>query len=105
MVLNYKGRHVIDNRTIINYLQYVQSRRLRTPSMLRNPTHFEGEVRFIQAQDQQVTTHSLRKVTECLLTRSMLIKMYVHDIYSRFRAGAVISIRKYEDLYMILSLQ
>ena len=103
MVLSYKGRHIIDNRTIINYLQYVQSRRLRTPSMLRNPTHFEGEVRFIQAQDQQVTTHSLRKVTECLLTRSMLIKMY--DIYSRFCAGAVISIRKYEDLYMILSLQ
>ena len=36
MVLNYKGRHVIDNWTDINYLQYVQSRwGLRTPSMLR----------------------------------------------------------------------
>ena len=39
--------------------------------------HLEGEVRFDQAQDQQVvTTRSPRIVTECLLTRSMLIKMY-----------------------------
>ena len=36
MVLNYKGRHVIDNWTDIDYLQYVQSSwSLRTPSMLR----------------------------------------------------------------------
>ena len=35
-------------------------------------------VRFVQAQDQQaVTTRSPRIVTECLLTRSMLIKVYV----------------------------
>ena len=45
------------------------------------PTHLEGEVRFDQAQDQQaVTTRSPRIVTECLLTRSMLIKMNV-DAY------------------------
>ena len=78
MVLNYKGRNDIGNWTCINYLQYVQSRwGLRTPSMLRpNPTHLEGEVRFDQVQDQQVvTTRSLRIVTECLLTRSMLIKI------------------------------
>ena len=54
-------------------------------SGLPNPTHLEGEVRFDQAQDQQVvTTRSPRIVTECLLTRSMLIKMYVYAIYSRF---------------------
>ena len=64
---------------------------------LPNPTQLKGEVRFVQAQDQQVvTTRSPKLVTECLLTRSMLIKMYVHDIYSRFRAGASLSIRKYE---------
>ena len=41
------------------------------------------EVRFVQAQDQQVvTTYSPRIITECLLTRSMLIKMYVHAINS-----------------------
>ena len=45
-------------------------------SGLPNPTHLEGEVRFVQAQDQQVvTTCSPRIATECLLTRSMLIKM------------------------------
>ena len=45
------------------------------------PTHLEGEVRFNQAQDQKVvTTRSPRIVTECLLTRSMLIKMYVYAI-------------------------
>ena len=49
---------------------------------LLNPTHLEGEVRFDQAQDQQVaTTRSPRIVTECLLTRSMLIKMCVYAIY------------------------
>ena len=47
-------------------------------SGLPNPTHLEGEVRFVQAQDQQViTTRSPRIVTECLLTRSMLIKIYM----------------------------
>ena len=50
---------------------------------LPNPTHLDGEVRFDQAQDQQVnTTRSPRIVTECLLTRSMLIKMYVYAINS-----------------------
>ena len=55
-----------------------------------------GGVRFDQAQDQQVvTTRSPRIVTECLLTRSMLIKMYVYAIYSRFRIGTILSIRKH----------
>ena len=65
-------------------------------SGLPNPTHLEGELRFDQTQDQQVvTTRSLRIVTECLLTRSMLIKMYVYAIYSRFRIGTILSIRKH----------
>ena len=52
-------------------------------SGLPNPTHFEGAgIRFDQAHDQQVvTTLSPRIVTECLLTRSMLIKMYVCICY------------------------
>ena len=98
MVLDYKGRNDIGNWTCINYLQYVQSRwGLRTPSLLRagylpNPTHLEGEVRYDQAQDQQmVTTRSPRIVTECLLTRSM----YVYAIYSRFRIETILSIRKH----------
>ena len=63
---------------------------------LPNATHLEGEIRFDQAQDQQVvTTRSPRIVTECLLTRSMLIKMYVYAIYSRFRKGTILSIRKH----------
>ena len=50
-------------------------------SGLSNPTHLEGEVRFDQAQDQQVvTTRSPRIVTEYLLTRSMLVKMYVQYV-------------------------
>ena len=55
-------------------------------SGLPNPTSLEGVVRFVQAQDQQVVTtrspSSPRIITECLLIRSMLIKMYVHAIYS-----------------------
>ena len=66
-------------------------------SGLPNPTHLDGDVRFVQVQDQQiVTTRSPRTVTECLLTRLMLIKMHAHGIYSRFRAEAILSIRKYE---------
>ena len=65
-------------------------------SGLPNPTHLEGEVRVDQAQEQQVvTTRSPRIVTECLLTRSMLIKMYVYAIYSRFRIGTILSVRKH----------
>ena len=65
-------------------------------SGLFNPTHLESEVQLDQAQHQQVvTTRSLRIITECLLTRSMLIKMYVYAIYSRFRIGPILSIRKH----------
>ena len=59
------------------------------------PYSLGGGVRFDQAQDQQVvTTRSLRIVTECLLTHSMLFKMYVYAIYWRFRIGTILSIRK-----------
>ena len=65
-------------------------------SELPSPTHLEGEVRFDQAQDQQVvTTRRPRIVTECLLTCSMLIETYVYAIYSRFRIGIISSIRKH----------
>ena len=65
-------------------------------SGLPNPTHLEGEVRFDQVEDQQVvTTRSPRILTECLLTRSMLIKMYIYAIYSRLRIGTILSIRKH----------
>ena len=47
-------------------------------SWLPSLTPLQSEVRLAQAQVQQVvTTRSPRIVTECLLTRSMLIKMYV----------------------------
>ena len=60
-------------------------------SGLPNPIHLEREVRFDQAQDQQVvTTGSPRIVTECLFTRSMLIKMYVYAIYSRFQKFLIV---------------
>ena len=65
-------------------------------SGLPNPTHLEGEVRSDQAQDQQVvTTRCPQIVTECLLTHSMLIKMYVYAVYSRVRIGTILSIRKH----------
>ena len=52
-------------------------------SGLPNPTPLEKEARFVQPQDQQVVTkRSPRIITECFLTRSMLIRMYVHTIYS-----------------------
>ena len=68
----------------------------RAASGLPNPTHLEEVVPFDQAQDQQVvTTRSPRIVSERFLTRSMLIKMCVYTIYSRFRIGTFLSIRKH----------
>ena len=47
-------------------------------SGLPNSIHLEGEVRFDQAQDQQVViARSPRIVTECLLTRLILKCMYM----------------------------
>ena len=74
---------------------------------LPSPTLLEGEVRSDQAQAQQVvTTHSPLIVTECLLTRSMLIKMYIYAIYSWFRIGTILSVRKhvYEFITTLSSL-
>ena len=58
---------------------------VRSPYTERSshPTPLEGEVQFVQAQDQPVVTiRSPRIITERLLTRSMLIKMYAHASYS-----------------------
>ena len=99
MVLDYKGRN--DWQLNVHKLFTVCTEQVRSPytehaaSGLPNPNHLEGEVRLDQAQVQQVvTTRSPRIVTECLLTRSMLIKMYVYAIYSQFRIGTILSIRK-----------
>ena len=83
MVLDYKGRN--DN---MHKLFTVCTEQARSPytehaaSGLPSHSHLEGEVRFDRAQEQVVTTRSPRIVTECLLTRSMLIKMYVYAIHS-----------------------
>ena len=121
MVLNYKGKHVIHNWTDINYLQYVLCRwGFRTPSMLRagyptllhwrgrynlsNPTPLEGEVRFVQPYPiggggticPGSKPRSPKIIVECLLTHSMLIKMYVHAFYSWFCIWTILSNRKHE---------
>ena len=49
---------------------------------------------------QVVTTRSPRIVTECLLTRLMLFKMCVYAIYSRFRIGTILSVRKHGYEYI-----
>ena len=100
MVLDYTGGNDIGN--YMHKLFIVCTEQVRYPytehaaSGLPNPTHLEGEIRFDQAQNQQVViTCSLRIVTDCLLTRTMLIKIYVYAIYSRFRIGTILSIRKH----------
>ena len=81
----------------------VCTEQLRSPytehaaSGLPNLTPLEGEVQFAQAQDHQVvTTRSPRIVTECLLTLSMLIEMYIHAIYSSFCIETILSNRKHQ---------
>ena len=62
MVLKYKDIHAFDNYKA-QKLFTVCTELVRSPciehaaSRLPNPTRLEGEVRFIQAQDQQVLRH------------------------------------------------
>ena len=50
-------------------------------SGLPNPTHLEGEVRFVYAQNQQLTTRN-EIVTECLLIldHSTQVRAFAHKI-------------------------
>ena len=81
---------------------YTQHAASGLPTLL---TSEGGGVRFDQAQDQQVvTTRSPRIITECLLTRSMLFKMYVYAIYSWLLIGTILSIRKHRYKFYITTL-
>ena len=80
MIIGYKDIHTFDRNE--NYLQYVQSRcGLRTPSMLRAgcltllPWRGGGTI-CPGSRPAGVTARIPRMVTECLLTRSMLIKIH-----------------------------
>ena len=50
---------------------------------LLNSTHGGGGCSD-KPHDQQVTRHSPRMITECFLTRSMLIEMYVQYMHMTF---------------------
>ena len=62
MVLKYKDKHAFENDETMKNI-YSMYRAVRSPyiehaaSGLLNPTHLTGEIRFIQAQDQQVLPH------------------------------------------------
>ena len=64
MVLRYKDIHAFDNNKT---MKIIYTEQVRSPyiehaaSGLLNPTRSEGEVRFIQAQDQQVLPHAVRE--------------------------------------------
>ena len=85
------GPQIHDTHAFDNYKKWklftVCTEQVKSPytehaaSGLPNPIHLEGEVRFIQPQDQLVTTRSPTMVTECLLTRSMFILTYVPVVW------------------------
>ena len=66
MVLRYKDIHAFDNNKTMKII-YSMYRPVESPyienaaSGLHNPTRLEGQVRFIQAQDQQVLPHVVRE--------------------------------------------
>ena len=90
MVLNYKGKHVIDNWTGENCLFTVCAEQVRSlytehaASGLPEPTHLEGEVRFVQAQDQQVLPHVVREFSNSVysLARCWLKCIYMYVIFT-----------------------
>ena len=108
MVLRYKDIHAFDNYwQNLNYLQYVQSRLgLRTPSMLRAgyPPYSlgGGDTIYPGSRPADVTTRSPRMVAECLLTRSMLIKMYYHFIVCACIYTIVFTVSQFHaDVYSV----
>ena len=100
MVLDYK-----DWQLNMHKLFTVCTEQVRSPytehavSGLPNPTHLEGAGYDLTTFK---TSRWLPQVTECLLTRSMLIKMYVYAIYSRFCIGTICLS---ESMNVSLSLQ
>ena len=52
-----------------------------TASGLPNPTRLEGDMICPGTRPAGVSYTQSKIVVECLLTRSMLIKIYIHDIY------------------------
>ena len=66
MVLKYKDKHAFDNYQTMKII-YSMTELVRSPyieqaaSGLPNPTRLEEEVRFIQAQDQQVLPYVVRE--------------------------------------------
>ena len=63
MVLKYKDIHAFDNCKTMKliYSMYRAGEVEHAASGLPSPTRLEGEVRFIQAQDQQVLPHVFRE--------------------------------------------
>ena len=65
MDLRYKDMHAFENNKTMKMT--VCTKQVRSPyiehaaSGLPNPTRLEGEVRFVQAQDQQVLPHVVRE--------------------------------------------
>ena len=83
MVLKYKDIHAFDNyetlRIIYSMYRAVEVSLHRTCcERVTQPYSLGGGSTIYPGTSLAgVTTHSLRMVTECLLTRSMLIKMYL----------------------------
>ena len=83
MVLKYKDMHAVDNyKTMkINYSMYrageVSVHRACCERTTQPYSLGGGGTIYPGSRPAGVTTSSPRMVTECLLTRSMLIKMYL----------------------------
>ena len=73
-------------------------------SGLPNPTPLEGVGGTIYpgSRPADVTTHSPRMVVECLLTRSMLIKMYYHFMVCACICTIVFTVGQFHaDVYLV----
>ena len=86
MVLRYHNIHAFDNNKTMKiiYSMYrageVSVHRACCEG-LPNPTRLEGEVRFVQSQDQPVLPHVVREWKQSVYSlASMLIKMYKFTI-------------------------
>ena len=107
MVLRYKDIHVFDKLLIELKLFTACTERVRFPytehaaSGLSNHTNLGGTI-YPGSRPADVTTRSPRMVAECLLTRSLLIKMYYHFVVCACICTIVFTISQFHaDVYLV----
>ena len=109
MVLRYKDIHAFDDRSKIVYSMYrageVSVHRACCERDTKPYSIGGGGTIYPGSRSADVTTRSPRMVAECLLTRSMLIKMYYHFRVCACICSIVFTVSQFHaDVYLVFQI-